>query len=88
VLRKAQELLARRRLYEAEPDGIPGPATSEALFRYQAQRQLARTGRLDLATLSDLNLLPGRGPDAPPLKPFYNPNRHRDRSVDIPGYIR
>lgn len=88
VLRKAQEQLTRRRLYRAVPDGYPGPATSEALFLYQEQRRIARTGRLDLPTLAALELLPGRGPDAPPLKPFYNPNRRRDTSVERPGFIR
>ena len=44
--------------------------------------------RMDLATLSDLSLLPGRSPEAPPLKPFYNPNRRRDPSVDLNGIIR
>jgi peptidoglycan hydrolase-like protein with peptidoglycan-binding domain len=88
VLRKAQTNLGRKGLYRAVADGLPGPATSEALFLYQDQRRLTRTGRLDMATLADLNLLPGRGPDAPPVKPFYDPNRRRDRSVDLPGTIR
>jgi peptidoglycan hydrolase-like protein with peptidoglycan-binding domain len=88
ILRKAQQDLARRRLFRAIPDGLPGAFTSEALFLYQEQRRLPRTGRLDLQTLAALELLPGRGPDAPPLKPFYNPNRRRDRSVDQPGIIR
>ncbi len=88
VLRKALDQLASRRFYRAVPDGYPGPATNEALFLYQEQRRLSRTGRLDLQTLAALELLPGRGPDAPPLKPFYNPNRRRDQSVERPGFIR
>jgi peptidoglycan hydrolase-like protein with peptidoglycan-binding domain len=88
TLQKAQALLARRGLYRGVPNGVPGAATSDALFAYQDQRHLHRTGRLDLQTLSELNLLPGRGPDAPPLKPFYNPNRRRDPSVDERGLIR
>jgi len=85
ILHKAQEALAARRLFRGQPDNQPSTATSEALFLYQEQRRLTRTGRLDLATLSDLNLLPGRGAEAPPLKPFYNPNRRRDPSVDLRG---
>jgi peptidoglycan hydrolase-like protein with peptidoglycan-binding domain len=88
VLRKAQEQLARRRLYRGVADGLTGPSTNEAIFLYQEQRRLPRTGRLDLKTLAELDLLPGRGPEAPPLKPFYNPNRRRDLSVDQRGLIR
>jgi peptidoglycan hydrolase-like protein with peptidoglycan-binding domain len=88
VLRKAQEQMARRRLYRGVPDGFPGPATNEAIFLYQEQERLPRTGRLDLKTLAELNLLPGRSPEAPPLKPFYNPNRRRDLSVDQRGLYR
>jgi peptidoglycan hydrolase-like protein with peptidoglycan-binding domain len=88
VLRRAQNQLARRNLFDAIPDGLPGSSTSDALVLYQEQRRLPRTGRLDLRTLADLNLLPGRGPDSPPLKPFYNPNRQRDPSVDQRGIIR
>jgi peptidoglycan hydrolase-like protein with peptidoglycan-binding domain len=83
VLRKAQTTLSRRGLYRDALDGFPGPSTSDALFLYQERQALPRTGRLDMRTLSDMNLLPGRSPDAPPLKPFYNPNRKRDRSVDM-----
>lgn len=83
VLRKAQNYLGRRGLYRVVADGLPGPATVEALFAYQDQRRLARTGRLDMATLAELNLLPGRSPDAPPMRPFYDPGRRRDRSIDF-----
>ncbi len=81
-LRKAQSLLAKRGLYRGALDGTPGRIMSDALFDYQAQRKLRQTGRLDLSTLADLNLLPGHGPDAPPLKPFRDPRRSRDRSVE------
>ncbi len=83
VLRKAQVQLTRHGLYRTVADGIPGRATADALFAYQEQRRLKRTGRLDLPTLAEMNLLPGRSPDAPPLRPFYDPNRRRDRSVDF-----
>lgn len=88
VLRKAQMQLGRRGFYKAPPDGLPGPATSEAISLYQVQRRLPRTGLLDLQTLSTLGLLPGRSPDAPPLKPFYDPTRRRDRSVDYDSMHR
>ena len=43
-------------------DGLPGPATEEALLSYQRSLRLPLTGRLDLETLSNLRLLPGRPP--------------------------
>ena len=88
VLRKAQIQLGRRGFYKAAPDGHPGPATSEAISLYQIQRRLPRTGLLDLQTLSTLGLLPGRSSDAPPLKPFYDPARRHDRSVDYDSMRR
>ncbi len=88
VLRKAQEAMGTKRLFRGVADGYPSAATSEALFLYQEQRHLSRSGRLDLATLSDMSLLPGRSSEAPPLKPFYNPNHRRDPSVDLNGVIR
>lgn len=88
VLRKAQIQLGRRGFYKAPPDGLPGPATSDAISLYQIQRRLPRTGLLDLQTLSTLGLLPGRSPDAPPLKPFYDPARRHDRSVDYDSMRR
>jgi peptidoglycan hydrolase-like protein with peptidoglycan-binding domain len=88
VARKAQIVLARRGLYRARLDGLPGPATADALFAFQEERRLPRTGRLDLRTLAEMNLLPGRGPDAPAMMPFRNPNRGRDRGVDYGGFIR
>jgi len=58
TLLKAQEVLAARGLYQGAINGLPGPATEEALLRFQAQRGLTRTGRLDLDTLAELHLLP------------------------------
>ena len=36
---------------------------------------------LDADTLAEMKLLPQPAPGSPLLKPFYNPNRRRDRSV-------
>ena len=58
TVRKAQKILAERRLFQGVADGRPGPATEEALIRFQASRHLARTGRLDIDTLAELHLLP------------------------------
>ena len=67
TVRRAQTLLAQRGFYRAPVDGAPGPATEEALVNFQRRTGLQVTGRLDLATLNALRLLPGRTP----IKPFY-----------------
>lgn len=70
TLRRAQSLLAQRGYYRDAIDGDPGPATEEALFTFQRSKRLTLTGRLDLATLGELRLLPGRAP----IKPFFAPS--------------
>ena len=88
ALRRAQSHMAERRYYRGPLDGIPGPATSEAIFSYQEAYGLRRTGRLDMDTLADMRLLPRNAPAGGPLKPFYNPNRHRDTSISWDFRIR
>jgi peptidoglycan hydrolase-like protein with peptidoglycan-binding domain len=58
TLRKAQSVLASRGYYRDVVDGLPGPATEEALLSYQRAQRLTLTGRLDLGTLGQLRLLP------------------------------
>lgn len=58
TLRRAQSILADRGYYRDIVDGLPGPATEEALLTYQRSARLTLTGRLDLDTLSELRLLP------------------------------
>lgn len=60
TLRNAQAALASRGFYRDIIDGLPGPATEEALLTYQRARRMTLTGRLDLATLSSLRLLPNQ----------------------------
>jgi peptidoglycan hydrolase-like protein with peptidoglycan-binding domain len=88
TLRRAQGHMAARRYYRGAIDGIPGPATSEAIFNYQEAYGLRRTGRLDMDTLADMRLLPRNVPSGAPLKPFYNPNRRRDSSISWDFWIR
>ena len=59
TLRRAQSLLAGRGFYRDIIDGLPGPATEEALLTFQRSARLTLTGRLDLDTLNELRLLPG-----------------------------
>lgn len=58
TLRRAQGVLADRGYYRDVIDGLPGPATEEALLTYQRYARLTLTGRLDMDTLNDLRLLP------------------------------
>lgn len=58
TLRRAQSALASQGFYGDVVDGIPGPATEEALLAYQRAQRLILTGRLDLETLAQLRLLP------------------------------
>ena len=54
TLRRAQRILASRGFYRDIIDGLPGPATEEALLTYQRAARITLTGRLDLETLSRL----------------------------------
>lgn len=58
TLRKAQSVLARTGHYRDIIDGLPGPATEEAILSFQRTQRLTLTGRLDLETLAQLRLLP------------------------------
>jgi peptidoglycan hydrolase-like protein with peptidoglycan-binding domain len=71
TLRRAQSVLASRGFYRDIVDGLPGPATEEALLSYQRNQRLTMTGRLDLETLGQLRLLPGPSTysDANPREP-------------------
>ena len=67
---RAQKVLASRGFYRDPIDGDPGPATEEAILTYQRSARLAMTGRLDLPTLAQLRLLPGRGTGNPVVRPY------------------
>jgi peptidoglycan hydrolase-like protein with peptidoglycan-binding domain len=59
TLRRAQSILSDRGYYRDIVDGLPGPATEEALLTFQRSARLTLTGRLDLDTLNEMRLLPG-----------------------------
>ena len=58
TLRRVQGVLADHGYYRDVIDGLPGPATEEALLTYQRSARLTLTGRLDIDTLNELRLLP------------------------------
>ena len=82
ILVSAQIALARRGLYRAEIDGVYGSAMELSLRAYQARTRLPVTGRLDLATLAALRLLPR------PREPVYDPSRQRMRPLPYPPVPR
>lgn len=59
VVADAQRILARRGLFKEDVDGAFSPALEFSLRAYQSRVGLRPTGRLDLATLAALQLLPG-----------------------------
>ena len=69
IIASAQDELARRDLYRDQIDGVFGPKMEFSLRAYQSRVGLAVTGRLDLATLAALELLPGAH------TPVYAPRR-------------
>jgi peptidoglycan hydrolase-like protein with peptidoglycan-binding domain len=76
TLRRAQSVLAGRGFYRDIVDGLPGPATEEALLTYQRSARLTLTGRLDMDTLNELHLLPGNNEPGPRFGfEFRSPNR-------------
>ena len=58
TLRRAQVILAHLGFYREFVDGLPGPATEDALANYQRYTRLIVTGRLDMPTLNRMRLLP------------------------------
>jgi peptidoglycan hydrolase-like protein with peptidoglycan-binding domain len=81
TLRRAQSLLSVQGFYRDIVDGLPGPATEEALLTFQRAARMTLTGRLDLDTLNKLRLLPGtQGPGAQFGIEFRSP-RHVFRGV-------
>jgi peptidoglycan hydrolase-like protein with peptidoglycan-binding domain len=65
---RAQARLRREGFYRGQADGVSGEALQIALERYQAGADLPRTGRLDMETLADMDLLP-RGRNVPDEEP-------------------
>lgn len=74
TVQRAQMRLAREGFYRGVADGQLSDILSRSLVAYQRYAELAPTGRLDMDTLADMNLLPRRHlAAAPPLPPsgFY-----------------
>jgi peptidoglycan hydrolase-like protein with peptidoglycan-binding domain len=60
-LKKAQQALKDKGLYEGEVDGVMGPKTREALREFQKNENIQQTGRLDRETMSKLGLQASTG---------------------------
>ena len=59
---RAQEALNTAGYHLGEPDGKPGPATTAALKKFQGDRHLPVTGKLDAITLAALGIGKDSGP--------------------------
>lgn len=75
TLRRAQASLAERGFYRDVIDGLPGPATEEALLAYQHTHRMTLTGRLDMDTLAQLRLLPATDRYSGPRASYREPHR-------------
>jgi peptidoglycan hydrolase-like protein with peptidoglycan-binding domain len=60
VLTAVQGELSRKGFYREDIDGQSGPATSDAIARFQQEEDLRVTGRLNNDTLHELQALPGQ----------------------------
>ena len=56
LVEAVQSELARRGYFEGQPDSMYGPATREAIRRFQSDQHLPATGRINEATLHALKL--------------------------------
>jgi peptidoglycan hydrolase-like protein with peptidoglycan-binding domain len=83
TLRRVQTFLARQGHYRDPIDGLPGPATEEAVLSYQRRSRLELSGQLDLETLATMRLLPGRG--GPPMQRFRSPTRRSEGTTALRG---
>lgn len=61
---QAQQALAAAGYHLGEPDGKPGPATTTALKKFQTDRHLPVTGKLDTITLAALGIRKSSDPEA------------------------
>jgi peptidoglycan hydrolase-like protein with peptidoglycan-binding domain len=71
TVQRAQERLAREGFFHGPADGQPSDSLSRALVAYQRDADIPPTGRLDMDTLSDMNLLPKRRVVLRPPEPYY-----------------
>ena len=62
---RAQEALAAAGYHLGVPDGKPGPTTTAALKKFQTDRHLPVTGKLDAITTAALGVGKSGDPDAP-----------------------
>lgn len=61
---RAQQALAAAGYHFGEPDGKPGPSTTAAVKKFQGDRHLPVTGKLDAITLAALGVGKQTGPTA------------------------
>jgi len=77
TVQRAQERLAHQGFYRGVADGELGDPLSRAIVAYQRDADIPPSGRLDMATLSDMDLLPKRHVVIRPFEPFAPPDDRR-----------
>ncbi len=82
TVKRAEARLGQIGLYDGELDGVPGPQLQRAISQYQERTELEVTGRLDMATLDQLHLLPRMERSEPRVRVIVRP--HVFRGVWIP----
>jgi peptidoglycan hydrolase-like protein with peptidoglycan-binding domain len=65
AIMQAQEALQSAGYHVGEPDGKPGPATTAALKKFQVDRHLPATGKLDTITMAALGIATSSDPATP-----------------------
>jgi hypothetical protein len=86
TVQRAQVRLAHEGFYRGVADGELGDSLGRALVAYQRDADLAPTGRLDMDTLSDMDLLPKHHVVVRPPLPYdyYGfPDDRRDDRRDV-----
>jgi His-Xaa-Ser repeat protein HxsA len=53
---RVQAALMRLGYYNGDIDGLLGPMTRDSITRFQTDRSLAKTGRMDIETLTALGI--------------------------------
>jgi peptidoglycan hydrolase-like protein with peptidoglycan-binding domain len=83
VLFAVQGELMKSGFFRAVIDGRPGPATTDAILRFQQEEGLPMSGRLDNDTLNELRAFPGQRYGPP--REFYRPGPRERFYRGFPG---
>jgi peptidoglycan hydrolase-like protein with peptidoglycan-binding domain len=69
TIKQVQARLARQRFYDGPIDGVWSEETRDGVLRLQREEEIERTGRLDMETLREMEMLPGQKHSPFPMRP-------------------